>query len=224
MTTTHVDPRATLGELVKERSTRARVLEHHGIDYCCHGHRPLDEAAAEAGIDLDLLVAELAGSDAGTGADDVERTPVELVDHIVETHHAYLHEELPLLQELAHKVESVHGVRHPELVSVAALVRAVVEDLVPHLAEEETVVFPAIRRHVDAGEDVPGELVERLRDDHEATGALLGELRSVTDGYQVPGDACASYTSLYERLAALEADTFRHIHLENNVLFPALSG
>lgn len=31
----------------------------------------------------------------------------------------------------------------------------------------------------------------------------------------------ASYRSLYERLAHLEADTHIHIHLENNVLFPA---
>lgn len=34
---------------------------------------------------------------------------------------------------------------------------------------------------------------------------------------------CASYRSLYERLAHLEADTHRHVHLENNVLFPAVT-
>lgn len=224
MTTTHLDPRTTLGQLVKERSTRARVFERHGIDYCCHGERPLAEAAAEASIDLDLLVAELVGIDATTEATTEDRTPVELIDHILATHHAYLHDELGPLQELADKVAGVHGDRHPELVSTAALVRAIAADLVPHLAEEEEVVFPVVRRHVDEGTEVPAEMVERLRDDHEVVGSLLAELRRTTSDYRLPGDACASYTSLFERLAHLEADTFRHVHLENNVLFPAIAG
>ena len=38
----------------------------------------------------------------------------------------------------------------------------------------------------------------------------------------MPPDACASYRSLYERLAALELDTHQHIHKENHVLFPSV--
>ena len=215
---------ATLGELVRERSARARVLEHHGIDYCCHGQRTLAAAAAEAGVDADALAAELAGVRASAGDAADLLPPLPLTRHILDVHHAYLHDELPLLDALAEKVRSVHGERHPELASVAALVRAAREDLEPHLAEEEDRVFPAIRALVEDGTPMPPELVERLRDDHEATGAILGELRNLTGDYTVPDDACASYRSLYERLAALEADTFRHIHLENNVLFPAVAG
>ena len=57
--------------------------------------------------------------------------------------------------------------------------------------------------------------------DHEQAGELLAQLRQVTRDFDVPADGCASYRSLYERLEHLEADTHRHIHLENNVLFPA---
>ena len=56
--------------------------------------------------------------------------------------------------------------------------------------------------------------------DHEAVASLLGRLRSLTGGYAVPADACNSYRSMLERLAALEADTHRHVHEENNILFP----
>ena len=62
----------------------------------------------------------------------------------------------------------------------------------------------------------------RLRDDHDSLGALLAQLHAITNGYVAPSDGCGSYRSLYDRLDQLEADTHLHIHLENNVLFPAL--
>lgn len=227
MTTTDLPPidvHRSLGELVAERPARARVLERQGLDYCCHGDRSLADAAAAAGLDVAALAAEL-GAVEDTAAADIDRLPpVELIDHILATHHAYLHDELPLLDALARKVRDVHGERHPDLVLVARLVAAVRADLEPHLSKEERILFPAIRRVVEAGGE-PGAIDQPIRVmlwEHEAAGELLEELRAATGGYAVPDDGCASYRMLYERLDALEADTHRHIHLENNVLFPAV--
>ncbi len=36
----------------------------------------------------------------------------------------------------------------------------------------------------------------------------------------VPPDACATFTVTYRELQAFEADLHRHVHLENNILFP----
>lgn len=219
---TTIDIETTLGQLVEEHPARARVFERRGLDYCCHGHRSLRSAAVEADLDLDDLVDELASLGPAATDPSAAMAPAELIDHIVATHHRYLDDELPLLDALAAKVAGVHGDRHPELVAVDRLVRAVRHDLEPHLAAEEETVFPAILRHLDAGEPIPAGLVAALRDDHEALGLLLAELRRTTSDYAIPADACASYRSLYERLDALESDVFRHVHLENNVLFPAL--
>ncbi|HSP02253.1 MAG TPA: iron-sulfur cluster repair di-iron protein [Acidimicrobiales bacterium] len=217
----------TLGELVAERPARARIFERLGIDYCCHGHRPLVDAAGEAGLDPAAVAAELDAVDDVAGADVDRLEPVALVDHIVDTHHRYLHEELPLLVALAEKVHGVHGGRHPELARVAALVTEIHDDLVPHLAKEEQVLFPAIRAWADGQQSFPfGTLsnpVRMLMTEHDRAGELLEDVRAVTDGYQPPADGCASYVSLYERLEHLELDTHRHIHLENNVLFPAVT-
>ena len=49
---------------------------------------------------------------------------------------------------------------------------------------------------------------------------LLRALRTTTSDYTLPDDACFSYRELYRRLAAFEAETHEHIHLENNILFP----
>ena len=41
-----------------------------------------------------------------------------------------------------------------------------------------------------------------------------------TNAFAPPADACTSYTAFYSRLQELEGDLHRHIHLENNILFP----
>ncbi len=218
-----IDTQLTLGALVAERPARARVLEQAGIDYCCHGHRTLDDAAVDAGLDPAVLAAALAAVDDETGMDVDGLDPVALVDHIVATHHAYLHEELPLLDALATKVRDVHAERHAELVEVAALVQELRHDLEPHLAVEEDVLFPAIRAGLPDPEALAAT-VRSLAAEHDRAGELLAALRRLTSDHEVPADGCASYRSLYERLARLEVDTHRHVHLENNVLFTALTG
>jgi regulator of cell morphogenesis and NO signaling len=50
------------------------------------------------------------------------------------------------------------------------------------------------------------------------------EMRRITDGYQVPADACQTFTALYDGLQAMEADLHEHIHLKNNILFPKSVG
>lgn len=151
--------------------------------------------------------------------------PPALARHIVETHHRYLHEELPLLDALAEKVLAAHGRRHPELEDVRNLVRAIHDDLEPHLMKEERVLFPAIEA-LSAGQREFGfgpvaSPIRMMELEHDRAGHLLAELRAVAYRYEIPTDACTSYRSLYERLEHLEADTHEHIHKENNVLFPA---
>jgi regulator of cell morphogenesis and NO signaling len=217
----------TVGQLVAERPARARVLERFGIDYCCHGHRTLLDASRSAGLDPEEVAHELAAVVDEAGAEIDRLEPVALVEHILRTHHDYLHEELPLLVALAEKVRDVHGTRHPELARVAELAREIRDDLDPHLAKEERVLFPAIRHWVGGQRSFPfGTLDNPIRMmmlEHDRAGELLDELRSVTSGYRPPADGCASYVMLYSRLEHLERDTHRHVHLENNVLFPAVT-
>jgi len=61
-------------------------------------------------------------------------------------------------------------------------------------------------------------LVAEMR--QEAAGEALARLRSLTEGYRPPADACNTWRALWAGLEALEGATHQHIHLENNVLFP----
>ncbi len=217
-----------LGDLVIADPRRARVLERFGIDYCCHGERSLSEAAGESGLDLAEVSHALDLPD-DAAVPSTRALPLEnaaLAHDIVDTHHAYMWEEMPRLQALVDKVHTVHGDRHPELARVRAAYTEAVTALDPHMTTEERVVFPAISKMEKAqaltafGSFV--EPVAQLRAEHDAVGVLLKEIRTLTDGYAAPEDACNSYRAMLKGLEEMELDLHEHIHKENNVLFPRL--
>ena len=218
----------TLGELVTARPAAARVLEQHGLDYCCGGRRTLSDACETSGADLEEVLGELASLAPAPSPDWAAMDAPELVDHIVATHHAYLHREMPRLATLAAKVASVHGERHPELAEVRRTYDELHAELSPHLFKEERVLFPAVHE-LAAATSMPwfpfgttSGPISMMMLEHDHAGELLERLRALTDGYRTPDDGCASYRALYDGLAELEADTHLHVHKENNVLFPAV--
>jgi len=217
----------TVGEIVAHDIRTADVFKRLGIDFCCNGKRPLDEACRQAGIPVARVLEKLGHlSSAG------ERLPSEqfetwepafLADYIVNVHHRYLYQNLPLLEELAQKVAAKHGERYPYLKEVAQTLGALQTELLSHLQTEERVLFPAIKRLAAASLTPAGSLqvpISRLEPEHEDFGTLLFRLRDLTDGYNPLPDACNTHRLLLSKLAELEADLMQHIHLENNILFP----
>jgi regulator of cell morphogenesis and NO signaling len=101
------------------------------------------------------------------------------------------------------------------------------------MLKEEQVLFPYIdnlEAAAQSGSPAPVPFFGTVKNpirmmmmEHEAVGDLLVLLRGVTSDYKLPDDACLSYRALYERLAELEDDLHRHIHVENNLLFPRAS-
>ncbi len=226
---TQIDPTELLGQLVAARPARARVFESFGLDYCCGGRRSLAEACTSAGVQLDQVLEELARTDEAPGpaADtDWRRASLgDLTDHIVATPHVFLRRELPRLAQLFEKVAAVHGARHPELFRMQRVHRAFVDEMYAHLSKEENILFPMIQQLEDADPEAfhCGSIENPIRVmlmEHDSAADSLHELREASAGFQPPPDACESFSALYAGLAELEADTHRHIHLENNILFP----
>jgi regulator of cell morphogenesis and NO signaling len=62
--------------------------------------------------------------------------------------------------------------------------------------------------------------IRMMMREHDTAGQILRELRALTSDYKVPDGVCLSYQTLYQALENLEKDLHRHIHLENNILFP----
>lgn len=226
-----LDTQTTVGALVTERPARARVFESHGIDFCCGGKVKLSEACARKKIDVDQVVRELAEADAAaleepSAVDWSAASLADLIDHIIQTHHEYLRKEMPRLTEYIAKVVEVHGDRHPDLKKVKSIFSGMRQELEAHMMKEEQILFPCIRMLEESAgvAQLPFGTVENpirmMILEHENAGDALERLRSLTNGYTPPEDACNTYRATLDGLKALEADLHIHIHKENNILFP----
>jgi regulator of cell morphogenesis and NO signaling len=223
----------TVGELASAMPATIRVFETWKIDYCCGGRTSLSNACANAGRTIDDFIAAVEASTEAPEAapnDWAVSTLAQIATDVIDRYHRYTREELQTLQTLAEKVLGVHGSRRPELAEVGTLVAALTADLLPHMLKEEQVLFPYVEQLEQASHGTRTAVtpffgtvknpVRMMMIEHERVGELLTRLRTVTDAYQPPKDACFSYRELYRRLNVFEATTHEHIHVENNIYFP----
>ena len=230
--TTEAPAGATVADLVVADARTARVFERFGIDYCCGGDRPLNDACDCADLDPAAVRAALdevlSGSRQGSGLFNAPADIGGLIGHIVATYHLWLRAELPRFENLFSKVLDAHGAAHLDLHRAAVTFRELVDDLVPHLTKEERVLFPLaieLLGAVTKPEFRCGSVqnpISVIRLEHDRVGTLLARLREQTNGYQPPPDACPTWRTLWAGLAELESQTHEHIHLEDNLLFPRL--
>ena len=229
----NLNSRKTVRELAVEVPNATRVFEKLGIDYCCGGKKPLDEACGAANLPLDDVLAALDASAAATATAEFtlpSGSLAELIDHIVKTHHKFTREEIARLKALLDKVCSVHGKNHPELLAIRETFLGLAQELTLHLMKEENVLFPYIVRMEEAvlqnDPVLPAPFgtvqnpVRMMMQEHDGAGEALRHIREASRNFSAPQDACISYQTLYQALAGFEADLHQHIHLENNILFP----
>ena len=216
-----INPENKVGQIAAEHPLATRVFARHGIDFCCGGGKPLGEICNQRGLDAAAVLAEIESELAAPSAteDRWDQAPLnDLVEHILAAYHKPLAEELPRLETMARKVVEVHRDKQPErLPEMLSVYLGLKAELEVHMAKEEQVLFPLIKRGQGA---MAGGPVSVMEHEHDSAGRALKRLRELTDGYQVPEEACNTWRALWHGLAALEEALHQHIHLENNILFP----
>lgn len=230
-----ISSKMTVREVAVRVPESTRLFETLKIDYCCGGNRPLTEACASVGVEVDNVMEMLTALDEPGAGDRVtvdfqNLSLTELVTHILETHHVFTKSEMDRIQALAEKVIGAHGANHPELLTVGELFQRLCADLGPHMFKEEQILFPyivAMDQAETQNQPIPfapfctvKNPIRMMMMEHDTAGDILRRLRAVTLDYRVPSDGCISYQTLYQALEGFEKDLHQHIHLENNVLFP----
>jgi regulator of cell morphogenesis and NO signaling len=225
-------PQKKIGEIVAEDYRTATVFEKYGIDFCCGGQEPLITVCHTKGLDFDEIQQEIEAAK----SEPLERSRNYatwslsfLADYIVNTHHAYLNEEMGPIASYVHKIVDVHGTNHPELIKIATIFDKIKSDLKGHLREEEGVLFPAIKRteadrkngstSKSMDYDVIKVSLEKLYPEHEEIGNAVHEIRRLANDYAIPEDVCNTFMVTYRKLNEFEDDLHKHVHLENNILF-----
>lgn len=217
-------------DIVIDSPTAIPVLEQFGIDYCCGGKHTLAEACTSRNQSIALVLEELEHKGQDTTAPEVQWQTVplrELIDHIMQKHHTFTRDQLTLILELASKVERRHGTAHPEVHKLNEVLAIINAELTHHFFCEENVLFPYIaqldQKQTSTAHPIFGNMqqpVTQMMREHDQTGDELRVLREITNHYQPPDYACTTYRALYRAMEDLERDLHRHIHLENNILFP----
>lgn len=218
----------TVAQMAIAQPGALSVFTKYNIDYCCGGHRSLEEACRRIGVDPEKIKAEIYESSPGDSGQVLRPeswSSTFLVDFIVENHHAYVRRAIPEVESFLDKVCDRHGKDCVELLKIRECFHDLSEELRSHMEKEERILFPAIQR-LDAQrtENHPIERIiqapiDAMEDEHQTAGDLVKHIRSLSNNYTPPDFACPTFQITYRKLREFDNDLMKHIHLENNILF-----
>lgn len=223
---------ALIGEIVAQDFRTAAIFKKNGIDFCCKGERTIEDACKNKSLNEQKIYTEIEdlpkSNDNATDFNSWQ--PDLLADYVEKTHHRYVREKAPIIQAFLGKLCKVHGERHQELFDIKELFDASVHDLASHMKKEEFALFPFIKSMMKAKIDgsvipkQPFETVENpvnmMKHEHAIEGERLRKIAELTNEYNPPADVCNTYKATFSMLQDFENDLHKHIHLENNILFP----
>ncbi|MCO6461560.1 MAG: iron-sulfur cluster repair di-iron protein [Saprospiraceae bacterium] len=223
---------SVIGELVAQDYRTASVFKKHKIDFCCQGHRSIDDACKNEDLSSDKLISQLEEAitqSSGTNTDFASWPLDLLADYVEKKHHRYVESKIPEIIPFLDKIVRVHGDRHPELLEIAQLFKESAGELSAHMKKEELILFPAIRKLVQSHhsgtsfESPMGSIknpIETMMHEHDGEGERFRRIAELSDNYTPPADGCTTYRVTFSMLKEFEDDLHLHIHLENNILFP----
>lgn len=220
-----------VGRIVADDFRTAAVFSNRGIDFCCSGGITLKEACEVNQVSSEAVVEELNKLDGDLKVTTFKNmNQEELINHVVNTHHLYVTNALPVLKAYLDKLCKVHGERHPELFEIRDEFDSASNELTMHMKKEEMILFPYLIAMYRAEKDnYPlspphfghvGNPIKLMEEEHDTEGARFRRINKLSSGYTPPPGACQTYKVAYAMLREFESDLHTHIHIENNLIFP----
>jgi regulator of cell morphogenesis and NO signaling len=230
-----IDKNSFVSDIARQDYRTASVFRKYDIDFCCGGKWPLGMVCEMQGLDFAKIKTELENSLRTIQISNYTRFADWSIDfltkYIVNIHHQYLKDALPEIREHLNHFVGDHKKKYPELEDVLRQFDHLYKDIIPHLEQEEEILFPYIRQiaHAyDSKESYASLLVRTLRKpveevmkhEHESISKVLSSLRELTNNYTPPENACVSHHVAFSMLKELDNDLVQHVFLENEILFP----
>ncbi len=221
----------SLSQLVLNDFHAAEVLEKYHLDFCCNGDRLFYDVCKEKGLEHNAILSEIENANKRNHELKFDLWELDfLADYIINNHHQYVKQSGTIINEHIDKTAAVHGKNHPEIIEAAKLFSICHKDLKQHMMKEETILFPYIKYLVKvkngaASFEAPyfstiRNPINMMEAEHQSAGDIFVKIRELTNNFTLPSDACNTYKAAFEELNDFELDLHKHIHLENNILFP----
>lgn len=224
-----------VADIVKTDLRTADVFRKYGIEYCCGGKSSLDKACEIKGLDFSHVYEDLVSATRDIkvpGDTDFKDWDIDfLTDYIINIHHSYLRKAVPQLQDHITRFADGHRKKFDYLDEMQLITSQLAKYLVPHLQQEEEIIFPYIRQIAHAytaKESYASLLVRTLRKpvedimhhEHSTVFKSLQRLRHLTSNYNAPENSCISHKVTFHKMKEVDNDLMQHLHLENDILFP----
>jgi len=224
-----------VSDIVRYDYRTADLFRKYDIDFCCGGKWPLDAVCKNKNLETEAIIEELekiVRQIPSNAALDFDSWDIDfLTDYILNVHHRYLEKALPDVKEQISKFLDGHLKNYPDLAILEVIINRFIKEIPPHMKMEEEIFFPYIKQIYHAHkhrESYARLLIRTLRKpleevmlkEHETTGSNLHQLRTATNNYTPPGNACITHKVTFAKLKELDKDLVQHIHLESNILFP----
>lgn len=230
-----IDSSQSAADIVRSDYRAADIFKSYGIEFCCGVKWPLKFVCENRGIELPKIM-----NDLHLATRDIRISPLLsfqdwridfLVEYIINVHHRYLERVFPIVEDQLEKFIEEHLRKYPSLDEVRSEFRTLRRLMLPHLKQEEEIIFPYVQQIAHAyesKESYAGLLVRTLRKpvedlmhhEHDALENILSRLRRLTDSYTPPPAACTSHIVTFKYLKELDDDLVQHLYLETSVLFP----
>ena len=158
-----------------------------------------------------------------------EMNAEQLIRHILLHHHFYVKQSMPVIEEHLTKVATKHGEHFPYMKNVLQLFTHLKNEMYLHMQKEEVILFPRIKeiesfykynQKRNFEHSYIYDPVDVMENEHDEAGAIMEQIRILTSDYSVPEGACTTFKVVLQELQSFEEDLHRHVHLENNLLFP----
>lgn len=220
-------------DIVAENFHAAELFEKFGIDFCCKGNRPLQEALSEKKISNTNFLEELNKVNQSVSLENQNYADWDLnslAQYIVNKHHNYVKNAIPIITAHLQKINNAHGKKYSYVSEVQNIFAGVAEEMISHMMKEERILFPLIKYLVETkkynerpktgGFGTIRNPIAQMESEHNSAGSAMEKIRTLTGNYFLPDDACATFQVTYNELDEFEKDLHKHVHLENNILFP----
>lgn len=152
----------------------------------------------------------------------------DIVDHVENTHHAYLKANFPLIHRLLDKLLEKYP-HNDNFGKIKELFLEFTDDLARHLIKEEEILFPyfkllgkSVREHSKVAPASFGNLkrpIEIMENEHDTSHDVIDQIKDLSNGFVITSTDDPLVHSLYFKFKEFDADMRIHHEVENGLLF-----
>lgn len=152
----------------------------------------------------------------------------DIVDHVENTHHAYLKSNYPLIHGLIEKLIEKYP-DNKDYQEIQELFTEFTDDLARHLIKEEEILFPYFKKLVKSARDHQavepasfGKLVkpiEMMESEHDDSHDIMDRIKELTNNFTPSDSDDPVVHSLYYKFKEFDTDMYVHHEVEHHLLF-----